>query len=325
MSITSGASGSGNGAVSVTLTANSNEAGRAGTLTIAGQAVPVQQEGLGACTIEISPSSASYNKDSATGTFAVTAAAHCAWSAASNAAWISVTSGSPGTGNGTVDYSIERNRGPEPRSGTIGVGPQTFTVNQAGDTPPPPVCEYSVTPIEFSPCMSVPFALTSTVTTQNGCTWTASPGAPWITVTSGRSGTGSGVVSFTVTDNYDAPRHGVVEIRWPTVTAGQNLQVSQAGCHYAVSVAAFNMPASGGNGRFDVLQQSEPLTCGGATQDRCRWSAVSDVPWITVTTSMPQAGDNPVNFTVAPNGTASTRTGNITVRDKVVRITQSGM
>jgi hypothetical protein len=52
---------------------------------------------------------------------------------------------------------------------------------------------------------------------------------------------------------------------------------------------------------------------------------VSDVPWIVVTTSMPQAGDGPVAFTVAANPTPSSRMGRITVRDKVVVVTQSGV
>ena len=59
-------------------------------------------------------------------------------------------------------------------------------------------------------------------------------------------------------------------------------------------------------------------------QDRCVWSAVSDVPWITITSSMPRAGDNPVAFTVAPNS-GTPRTGRITVRGTVVVITQAGL
>lgn len=324
MSISSGASGTGNGVVNVNLTPNASEAPRTGTLTIAGQSVSVQEEGLGACTLELSPASASFNKDAANGSFAVTGPAHCQWSPTSNAAWLVVTSGSPGAGNGTVSYSLERNRDVNARSGAIAVGARTFTVNQAGDPPAPPACEYSVTPIEFTPCMSVPYNLTATITTQEGCSWTAASGASWITVTGGQSGSGSGVVSFTVSDNWDPPRHGVVMVRWPTQTAGQNLQVAQAGCYYAVSTSAISIAAAGGTGRFDVIQQSDPNTCGGATQDRCRWTAEADVPWITVTTSMPQAGDNPVNFTVAANPTTTARTGRITVRDKVVQITQSG-
>ena len=324
MSITGGSTGTGNGVVTVSVTPNPGDASRSGTLTIAGQSLPVQEEGAGACTVEISPSQASFNKDSVSGTFAVTASSQCVWAATSNASWLAITSGSPGIGNGTVTYSVDRNRDLSARTGTISVGARTFTVNQAGDPPAPSTCEYAVVPIEFTPCMSVPYTLTSTITTQQGCTWTASSGAPWITVTGGQSGNGPGVVSFTVSDNWEAPRHAVVMIRWPTVTAGQNLQVSQAGCYYAVSTTAITIAAGGGTGRFDVIQQSDPNTCGGATQNACRWTAQADVPWITVTSPMPQAGDNPVAFTVAANTGGAPRTGRITVRDKVVHITQSG-
>jgi hypothetical protein len=323
ISITSGASGTGNGVVNVSLTPNPSETARTGTLTIAGQAVSVQEEGLGDCTLDIAPTNASFNKDSANGSFAVTAPAHCQWSATSNSAWLAVTSGSPGSGNGTVGYSVDRNRDVNARTATIAAGTRTFTVNQSGDTPAP-VCEYSVTPIEFTPCMSVPNNLTATVTTQQGCGWTATSGASWITVTGGQSGSGPGVVSFTVSDNWDPPRRGVVMVRWPTVTAGQNLQVAQAGCYYAVSTTAISVAAAGGTGQFNVIQQSDPNTCGGATQDRCRWTAQSDVPWITITTTMPQAGDNPVSFTIAVNPGSTARTGRVTVRDKVVQVTQSG-
>jgi hypothetical protein len=172
--------------------------------------------------------------------------------------------------------------------------------------------------------MSVSYELTAAVTTQPGCTWTADPDAPWIMVTGGQSGAGPGVITFRVSDNWDAPRQSVVKVRWPTVTAGQNLRVSQAGCRYAVSTNVVGVAAAGGSGSFDVLQQSEPTVCGGPTQSACMWTAQSDVTWITVTTSMPQFGDKPVSFTVAANDGAAARTGRITVRDKVVRIDQPG-
>ena len=73
-----------------------------------------------------------------------------------------------------------------------------------------------------------------------------------------------------------------------------------------------------------MFQQSLPNTCGGALQDRCVWSATTDVPWITITSPMPRMGDNPVAFTVAANGTGAARSGTITVKDKVVQITQGG-
>ena len=86
MSITGDCTGTGAGTVTVSLAPNSNPAERTATLTIAGQSVSVRQEGLGSCTIDILPGSASFSKDGATGTFAVTAAEHCQWSASSNAA-----------------------------------------------------------------------------------------------------------------------------------------------------------------------------------------------------------------------------------------------
>jgi hypothetical protein len=138
------------------------------------------------------------------------------------------------------------------------------------------------------------------------------------------SGNGPGVIIFRVSDNWDAPRQSVVKVRWPTVTAGQNLQVRQAGCRYAVSTTAMAIAAAGGPGRFDVFQQSDPYTCGGPTQNGCNWTAESDVPWITVVTSMPQFGDNPVSFTVAQNDSTAARSGAISVRGQVVRITQAG-
>lgn len=321
MTISSGGSGTGPGSVNVSVAANSASASRGGTLTIAGQAVSVQEEGVAvACTIDISPASASYNKDAATGTFGVAAPDGCAWTAASGAAWLTVTSGTQGTGNGTVAYAIERNRDTAGRSATIAVGDRTFAVTQAGDTG---ACTYGVTPVTFNPCMSAQ-TMTATVTTEEGCAWTASPDASWITITGGQSGDRSGVITFRVSDNWAPPRHGVVMVRWPTLTAGQNLHVYQAGCYYAVSTATIAIPAGGGTGRFDVIQFAEPNICGGATQDRCVWTAQSSVSWITITTSMPQAGDDPVNFSVAPNTSSAARTGTITVQDKVVQITQAG-
>ena len=324
MTIAGGASGTGSGTVNVGLTANANPTERTGTLTIAGQAVAVRQDGAVACSIQIAPASAAYGKDAASGTFGVTAGEQCPWSAASNAAWLAITSGSSGTGNGTVAYALERNRELNSRSAVIAVGERTFTVTQAADTGPAPICDYSVAPVEFTPCMTSPTTLSATIAAPQGCVWTAEADAPWITVTSGQSGAGSGVISFRVGDNWDAPRRSVVKVRWPTATAGQNLQVLQAGCSYAVSTSTVSMAAAGGPARFDVIQQSDPYTCGGPTQNACMWTAIADVPWIAVTTAMPQFGDNPVSFSVAANDTTAARTGRITVRDKVVVITQAG-
>jgi hypothetical protein len=167
-------------------------------------------------------------------------------------------------------------------------------------------------------------ALTAAIATQAACPWTAATDVSWLKVSSGVSGSGNATLSVTFSDNYDAPRTGTVMVRWPTPTAGQNIHVAQAGCRYAVSKTAIDIGATGGPASFDVLQQSDPVECGSATQDRCVWTARSEVPWITITTSMPRSGDNSVSFTVAANDGATPRTGRIVVRDKVVTVAQAG-
>lgn len=319
ITFTTGPGGTGPGQVTVNVAANPGSATRTGTLTIAGQTVTVRVDGLEPCTIEIAPATAWFSQHPATGSFGVSTQAHCEWSATSQVPWLTVTGGSPGTGSGTVTYAVDRHREIADRSGTIAAGGQTFTVTQAGDVT---LCEYAVNPVDLSPCMRAT-ELSVTVTTGQGCTWTAEANASWITLTGGQSGSGSGVITMSIPDNWAPPRQAIVMVRWPTPTAGQNVRVSQAGCSYAVTTAALNVGADGGPGSVGVYQQSDPIACGGPLQNACVWVAQSTAPWITVTTAMPQVGDGQVSLMVAPN-TGAARTGTIVVQDLVVTITQAG-
>src|SRR5215212_8054948 len=86
----------------------------------------------GSCTFSISPTSSSQPAGGGTGSVSVTTSAGCSWSAVSNATFITITSGSSGTGSGTVNYSVAANGGTGSRTGTMTVAGQTFTVTQAG-------------------------------------------------------------------------------------------------------------------------------------------------------------------------------------------------
>ncbi len=68
------------------------------------------------------------------GTIAVTATAAVAWTAASDADWLSVTAGS-GTGSGVIEYAFTANPGVFPRVATISIGETVFTLTQAGGEP----------------------------------------------------------------------------------------------------------------------------------------------------------------------------------------------
>ena len=322
IAVTAGSTGSGPGTIAYSVNANANTQSRTGALTIGGLSHAVTQAGRSptVCTYELSPDTATWGNDGGTRTFTVGAPADCSWTATSDAPWVVVTSGNQGSGTGTVSYAVAPNTGTTERAAFISVADRKFTVRQVADVT---ACQYSVGPVDFSPCMPGG-SVTATLTTQARCPWTATPDASWLNLPGGTTGAGPGVITISYPDNYDAPRQGIVLVRWPTATAGQNIRVAQAGCLYAVSLSAFSFTATGGSGTFDVIQQSVPNTCGGATQDRCVWTAQSDVPWITITGSMPRSGDNPVPFTVASNDGSASRTGRITVRDKVVVITQAG-
>jgi C1A family cysteine protease len=87
------------------------------------------------CSYSLSPSSQSLSQPVGSGSVTVTTQSGCAWTAASNAGWITVTSGASGTGNGTVNYSVTQNTGAKSRTGTLTIAGKTFNVTQAGVPP----------------------------------------------------------------------------------------------------------------------------------------------------------------------------------------------
>jgi hypothetical protein len=130
----SSSNGVGNVSVSFTVQPNASATSRIGTLIVGTQTVTVTQAGAGGpCTFTLNPTSANHGAGAISASVSVIATnADCGWSAVSTAPWITVTSGSSGTGIGTVGYSLVSNDGPASRSGTIAIAGLTFNVTQAG-------------------------------------------------------------------------------------------------------------------------------------------------------------------------------------------------
>jgi hypothetical protein len=300
ITITSGASGSGNGTVGYSVATNTSSSSRTGTLSVAGKTYTVTQQGA-TCSYAVSPTSDSAPAAGGAKSATVTAGSGCAWTATSNASWITVTSGS-GTGNGTVSYTVAANSTTASRTGTLTVAGQTITVTQAGTS-----CSYTVSPTSNSAPAAGETA-SVTVTTTAGCTWTAASNATWITVTAGSSGNGNGTVSYNLAAN------GSTTSRSGTLTvAGQTVTVSQAGtaCSYTVSPTTDSAPAGGEAASVTV---TAPAGCG--------WTAISNVPWIGVTSTPNGSGNGTVNYTVDPHTGTSARTGTLSVAGQTVTVTQ---
>jgi hypothetical protein len=88
----------------------------------------------GACaTLELMPTSASFNDAGGGGLINVNKAAGCAWTTVSNASWITNVAPASGSGNGAVTYNVAANSS-GCRSGTITIGGRTFTIYQSCPT-----------------------------------------------------------------------------------------------------------------------------------------------------------------------------------------------
>jgi hypothetical protein len=170
------------------------------------------------CTFEVTPTSQSVTAAGGLLSSTVTTAPTCAWTAVSNAAFITITSAASGTGNGAVSYSVAANTGAA-RTGTLTFAGQTITVTQAGATTT--TCSFNVS-LPGTVDAIGGMASVSVAASAPTCGWTAVSNAPFIAVTTTSSGTGTGSVTLNVDANGGpAARSGTVTI------AGQAVSVSQ--------------------------------------------------------------------------------------------------
>ena len=213
--IVSGA-GSGNGSVTYTVAPNTGAA-RSGSIAIAGQTFTLNQAAAvqtPTCPYSINPTSQSFASGGGSGTVGVTTTNGCVWTAVSNAAWITVTGGAAGTGNGTVSFRAAANNGAA-RCGTITIAGQTFTVSEAL------LCTYTINPTTKA------FGLnggtgTVQVTAPASCAWTAVSNDDWIKVTGGASGSGNGTVAYTAQSAGGKSRSGTITIATETFTVTES-------------------------------------------------------------------------------------------------------
>ena len=194
-------------------------------ITIAGQTLTVSQAAAPApppCTFTLTPTGQNVADTATSGTVNVGASAStCTWTAASNVGWLIVTSGPGGVGNGIVSFNVDANPG-APRTGTIAIGGQAFTVTQAAPPPPPP-CTFSISPGSETVAATGATGMVTVTASAPACTWTAtSNAADWLTVTSGSPGTGSAPVTYTAAPNLlTTDRTGTITIAGQTFTVVQ--------------------------------------------------------------------------------------------------------
>src|SRR5262249_20346124 len=213
-------------------------------------------------------------------------AGSCTWTATSNApTWLTVTAGSSGIGNGTVGYAVAANLTTTPRTGTLTIAGQIFTVTQAGAP-----CTFTLDATSVSPGAAATTGTVGVTASVGSCTWTATSNAPtWLTVTAGSSGTGNGTVTYAVAANLTTtPRSGTRR------RAADPFTVTQAGapCTFTLDATSASPGAAATTGTVGVT----------ASAGSCTWTAMSNTPtWLTVTAGSSGTGSGTVGYAVAAN------------------------
>src|SRR5882724_6468802 len=152
----------------------------------------------GACPTSISPTSAYFLAQGSEANLDITAQAGCNWTAASNVAWMDITSATSGAGSATVSYIVRDNFTGVPRQGTLTVAGQTFTVTQDGGT----IDDCTITLTSVSQSFAARGATASVnVIAEERCSWQATSNVNWVTITSNCCGIGNGTVSYSVAAN----------------------------------------------------------------------------------------------------------------------------
>jgi hypothetical protein len=200
---------------------------------------------------------------------------------------------------GLPEIQKDRDGNPRPANGPWDIGPyQSATVE----------CVFSLDPTEVTVAASGGSGSISVTASSPGCGWTAASNDPWLVVTSGASGTGSGTVGCTVAPNTGPARTGTIVIAGATFTVNQEAFT----CSYSISPSSRSFTSAGGSGSISVT----------ASSPGCAWTAVSNSAWLVVTSGASGTGSGTVGYTVAPN-TGPARTGTIVIAGATFTVNQA--
>jgi uncharacterized protein (TIGR03437 family) len=137
-----------------------------------------------------------------------------------------------------VSYIVAPNTKSASRSGTIWAAGKTLALNQIGVT-----CALNLSSRNISvPPNGVTGSALNLTANAPDCQWTATANVPWILVSSGPNGSGTGTVSYTVGVNTGALRTGTMTV------GGQTVYLTQAGAGGSLSTLASVTPGGVVNG-----------------------------------------------------------------------------
>jgi uncharacterized protein (TIGR03437 family) len=135
------------GSLTFYLDPNTDPAPRSATIMVGAVSLTLTQAGF-SCFSSIDTTGITALPGGGSGGIQVSSPSGCTWNATSNAGWLSITSGSPGSGNGMVIYAVAANATGAQRVGAITIGGQAVTVTQPAILPGQVPSVVSLTPFQ---------------------------------------------------------------------------------------------------------------------------------------------------------------------------------
>jgi hypothetical protein len=297
LTLRSGSTGQGNGAVEFTAARNPDPVTRRGAVILNDTRVELTQ-GAADCVITLADTAMSFGQSGGSGRVEVRASSElCAWRAESDANWIVLRSDANGKGSTPLLFEVMPSAGVS-RRGAIRIAGQQFDITQSQG------CAYAITPSSFA---AAPAGGSGSVAiaTGAGCAWTAASSVSWLTV-SPAAGEGPAAVAFTVAPSGGTERSGTALI------GGQTFTVTQGqGCTFDVNPLTHSVAAAGGSVSVNV-----------ATGQGCPWNIASSASWITLNGQASRTGSGTVELVVASTN-AGARSGTVSIAGRTVTINQS--
>jgi hypothetical protein len=259
------------------------------------------------CVYTLIPSGDSVPAAGGSGSFTVSSGSLCSWTATTTDNFVTITPASAsGTGTGTVQYSLTANTDSlTARTGTISVNGQTYTVTQFGSN-----CALALTPPSVSTTAAGGLATVVVTTTNAACGWTASGLGATPT-----SGTGSGIVTFTIPSNANANPQSLTATVQLNGGAASTFTATESGtsCTFGLSATGAEIGYAGGAGQVNVI-----------TPNGCSWATVSGPTWISVTSPVGGAGTGPgtLTYSVLNNSSTTTRSATLTIGGVLYTLSQ---
>lgn len=301
ITIVSGSSGTGTGTVSYVLSANRVEGRRTGQFQINDRTFTITQWGTN-CQSALTPVARTHGEGGDVGSFTISTAGDCEWSALNTNDWITLTSPSFGMGSSNVTYLVQPNPSLTPRVGVITAGEETFTIIQSG-------CTYSLSASGSNHFFSAQSG-TINVTAGSVCEWSVENPHSWISINSPLSWFGNGTVQYSVQENpINVPRSATITV------AGLPYVVSQdrKPCNYMLDA-----PEGGGSHPAEGGFEDIAVTADAG----CSWTATTSSSWITILFGASGDGSGTVTYQVARND-GPARSGTIEVNDKDYVVSQA--